>query len=241
MLDKYDKGHKNTNKILNDNLSDSDFYQFLLAYYTNMARVLKPGGAFYIFHADVESINFRSALKAAGMQVRQGLVWVKSCLVLGRQDYQWRHEPILYGWKDGSAHCWYGGRKQDTILDLNKMDLTLMPRDDLVQLVKDLHAQLMSDTTTIYEDKPTTNEEHPTMKPVKLLGRLIKNSSELKEIVLDNFGGSGSTLIACEQLGRTCYMSELDPAYCDVIIKRWEKFTEQKAVLINERPKAISV
>lgn len=121
-------------------------------------------------------------------------------MTLGRQDYQWRHEPCFYGWKEGAAHYFVDDRTQTTVLE---------------------------------EDKPLRNDLHPTMKPVKLLARLIQNSSKKSDVVLDLFGGSGSTLIACEQLDRRCYIMEIDPKYCDVIIKRWQKLTAQKAVIIN--------
>ena len=146
---------------------------------------------------------------------------------MGRKDYQFRHEPCLYGWKDGASHTWNGGRKQTTTMEA----IDLMNEEDLRKAYKELVEQL--DTSVIYEDRPTKNKEHPTMKPIKLMARLIRNSSNVGDIILDLFGGSGSTLIACEQIGRKCYMNELDPHYCDVIIERWEKFTGKKATKIN--------
>ena len=196
----YEGGTKDKLKIQNDKMQDGKFLQFLTEAFAQMYEHSKKGAAIYVFHADSEGYNFRSAFKQAGYSLRQCLVWVKNSLVLGRQDYQWQHEPILYGWKDGASHAWYGDRKQ---------------------------------TTLIRFDKPQRNADHPTMKPIGLCGYLISNSSKEGDIVLDSFGGSGGTLMACEQTGRICYTSELDPKYCDVIIKRWEEFTGKKAELLH--------
>jgi DNA modification methylase len=204
----YEGGTKEKMKIKNDNMEDEAFLQFLTDSFDRMYDHSKKGAAIYIFHADSEGYNFRCAFKQAGYQLRQCLVWIKNSMVMGRQDYQWQHEPILYGWKDGASHAWYSDRKQ---------------------------------TTLVRFDKPTRSSEHPTMKPIGLCGYFIANSSKEGDLVLDPFGGSGSTLIACEQIGRACYMSELDPKYCDVIIKRFETFTGQKAVRINEGTEALSV
>ena len=187
-------------KIQNDKQSDEDFYNFLLSAFKNMYDSLKPGGPIYVCHADSEGVNFRNAFKNAGFKLAECLIWVKNSLVLGRQDYHWRHEPILYGWKEGSSHYFINDRSQDTVWEYNK---------------------------------PKINDLHPTMKPLELVGRAVKNSSKPGEKVLDLFGGSGSTLIACEQLNRKCFMMELDPHYCDVIIARWEKLTGKKARRID--------
>ena len=192
---------KDDRTILNDNMDDQSFREFLTDAMIAADNAMRPGAAFYIWHADTEGLNFRYAVKAAGWSLRQNLIWVKNTLVLGRQDYQWIHEPCLYGWKDGAAHYFRDTR---------------------------------SETTVLNEDKPRKSAEHPTMKPVKLISRLITNSSRERERVLDLFGGSGTTMIACEQLGRSCYMMELDPHYADVIIKRWENLTGQTAKLIKE-------
>ena len=186
----YEGGTDKKLKIQNDKMKDTQFLQFLTDAFTRMYEHSKKGAAIYVFHADSEGYNFRNAFKLAGYQLRQCLVWVKSSLVMGKQDYQWQHEPILYGWKDGAGHAWYSDRKQ---------------------------------TTLVKFDKPHRNGEHPTMKPVGLCGYFIANSSKEGDIVLDLFGGSGSTLIACEQTGRICYTSELDPKYCDVIVKRYHE------------------
>ena len=216
--------------IENDNMGDSEFYDFLYKFYIQMFRCLKPGGAYYIFHADTEGLNFRAALIAAGGTLRETLVWVKNALVLGRQDYQWKHEPCLYGWKDGATHYFINDRCQTTVFD-EKPDFDEMSRDQLQEAAEKLYNEVY--TTVIYHDKPTKNDLHPTMKPVLLCTKLIRNSSKKDELVVDFFGGSGSTMIACEQTGRKCYAMELDPGYCDVIVGRWEKTTGKTAELIG--------
>ena len=217
--------------ILNDNMEDAEFQEFLTNVFKAADSVMKPGAAFYIWHADSEGYNFRLACRHANWQVRQCLIWVKNTLVLGRQDYQWIHEPCLYGWKGGAGHYFIDVRNLTTIFDDEK-PVEELTNKELKELVANYRAAVP--TTIIRENKPTRSEEHPTMKPVKLIARLIGNSSREREIVLDIFGGSGTTMIACEQLNRICYMMELDPHYADVIIERWEKFTGQKAELIKE-------
>nr|DAH84327.1 MAG TPA: adenine specific DNA methyltransferase [Caudoviricetes sp.] len=219
-------------KIENDNMDDNSFYEFLYEFYSNMLNTLKEGGAYYIFHADTEGLNFRKALKDAGGQTKQALIWVKNALVLGRQDYQWKHEPCLYGWKNGAGHYFTKDRKQTTVFE-DKIDLDKLSKDELKDMIKDILADKLP-VTVIHEDKPLRSDLHPTMKPIKLIARLINNSSKRGENVIDFFGGSGSTLIACEQLNRTCYTMELDPKFVDVIINRWEQLTGEKAVKINE-------
>lgn len=218
-------------KIENDNMSDEDFYSFLKAFYTQMLRVLKEGGAYYVWHADSIGHVFRDALIDAGGQVKQILIWVKNALVLGRQDYQWKHEPCIYGWKAGARHYFINDRKQTTVFE-DQLDLDKMTKEQMRKMLEEMLADTMP-TTVIHEDKPTRSGLHPTMKPVRLMSILINNSSKPKENVIDFFGGSGSTLIACEQLDRTCYTMELDPRYADAIIYRWEQFTGEKAERIN--------
>ena len=196
----YEGKTKDKLKITNDSMEDTAFREFLASAFEAAKQNMKAGAAFYIWHADSEGYNFRGAIHDVGMTVRQCLIWVKNVMVMGRQDYQWKHEPCLYGWNNGGSHAWYSDRKQTTVLNF---------------------------------DRPTRNKEHPTMKPVPLFAYLIENSSKQDDIVLDTFAGSGTTIIACEQLGRSGYCSELDPKYCDVIIDRWEKFTGEKAVLLN--------
>lgn len=217
-------------KIMNDAMSDTKFRAFLTDAYKRMYEAAEPGAPIYIFHADSEGYNFRGAFKDAGFKLAQCLIWVKQSLVLGRQDYHWRHEPILYGWKEGAAHFWYGERNKDTVIDDEKINYTKAKKADLIQALKDMHEKVYKNSSVIYHDKPSRSSEHPTMKPVKLIGKLMNNSSERGDTVLDPFGGSGSTLIAAEQLERTCYIVEMDPKYCDVIVKRWEEFTGEKAV-----------
>ena len=197
----YEGGTKDKLKIENDNLEDTQFREFLKNAFYAADSVMKHGASFYIWHADSEGYNFRGACKDIGWSVRQCLIWNKNSLVMGRQDYQWKHEPCLYGWKDGASHLWMSDRKQTTVINM---------------------------------DRPIRNELHPTMKPVALFDYLIKNNTKSGDIVLDIFGGSGTTIMACEQNGRRGFLMELDPKYCDVIVKRWEKFTGEKAVKINE-------
>lgn len=185
-------------KIENDKMTQVAFAAFLAAAFAAFAGALKPGAAFYVWHPDSGGLQFRAACEVAGLQVRQCLVWAKSMFVLGRQDYQWKHEPCLYGWKDGARHRWYGGRKQTTVLEF---------------------------------DKPSRSELHPTMKPVALFERQMCNSTRAGDVVLDGFGGSGTTLIAAEKHSRRARLMELDPKYCDVIVQRWEAFTGRSATL----------
>lgn len=187
---------------------------------------------FYIWHASSEVHSFSTALVNAGFKIRQEIIWKKNALVLGRQDYQWIHEPCLYGWKDGAPHYFIDDRSYTTVIDNGKVDVNKMKLPELKQLVKELLDPKVP-TTMIEENKPSRSEEHPTMKPIKLLGKLLGNSSKTGDVVFDPFGGSGSTLVAAEQLGRKCLMMELDPKYVDVIIDRYEKLTGDKAVKIK--------
>lgn len=227
----YTGGTKDKLKIMNDKQEDGAFRAFLTDAFVAADSVLREGGGYYVWHADSEGLNFRAAARSAGWTLRQTIIWVKNSIVLGRQDYQWKHEPCLYGWKDGT-HYFTQDRAQATVWD-DKVDIKKLKKDELMQIL----TAMLSDkahTTVIYEDKPTRNDLHPTMKPVRLIGRLIANSTMPGWIVLDTFAGSGSTLIACEQLNRRCYMMELDPHYCDVIIARWEALTGREAVLEKE-------
>lgn len=224
---------KDALKIENDKKTDGDFHKLLVDAFKAADQVMRPGAAFYIWHADSEGFNFRGACREIGWQVRQCLIWNKNTFVLGRQDYQWKHEPCLYGWKDGAAHYFVDDRTQSTVFEDTGHDIDHMKKDEMKALLKEIFEDKIS-TTVIEEDKPSRSAEHPTMKPIKLLARQIKNSSKKGENVLDIFGGSGSTLITCEQIGRHCFTVELDPKYCDVIIKRWEDFTGQQAEKIND-------
>lgn len=187
--------------IQNDKMSDNDFFNFLHNAFDASAKNIREGASFYVWFASREYVNFELALNSVGLEVKQELIWNKNSLVMGRQDYQWKHEPCLYGWKNGAGHKWYGDRKQTTVINF---------------------------------DRPNRNDIHPTMKPVGLFGYLLNNSTKVGDVVLDSFGGSGTTLIACEELKRKGYLMELDERYCDAIIARWEKLTGKKAVKIKE-------
>ena len=225
----YEGGTKDKLTIQNDDMSDGDFDKFLLAFYEAALENTKPGGPIYVFHADTAGVAFRQKLVDAGWLLKQCLVWAKDSLVLGRQDYNWQHEPILYGWKPGAAHSWYGPFTNTTLIELSKSDFPSMSKEELLEIVEGLF-----DTSALVRDKkPKRNALHPTMKPISLVGKLLKNSCGRGDWVLDPFGGSGSTLVACEQLGLHAALVELDPKYCDVIVQRWEEFTGKKAVLEN--------
>ena len=187
-------------KIKNDKMDDAPFRQFLRDAFLAADAVMRPGAVFYIWHSGTEAYNFIGGIRDAGWMLKEVLIWVKDSLVMGRQDYQWQHEPCLYGWKEGASHLWASDRKQTALLKF---------------------------------DKPKKNDMHPTMKPVALFGYQICNNTHESDKVLDLFGGSGTAIMACEQLNRICFTCELDPHFCDVIITRWENFTNQKAVLLN--------
>ena len=183
--------------IQNDSMNDESFRKFLVECYGAADSVMKEGASFYIWHADSEGFNFRGAAQDIGWKIRQCLIWVKQTMVMGRQDYHWKHEPCLYGWKDGAAHHWGSDRKQTTVLEF---------------------------------DRPSRNAEHPTMKPVDLFEYQMLNNSKSGGLVLDSFAGSGTTVIAAEKNGRRARAMELDPRYCDVIVKRWQEFSGKEAV-----------
>lgn len=192
----YEGGTADRLRIENDDMDGARFEAFLTDAFGAMKQAMKPGASFYVWHASRTQIAFERALNANGLEVRQQLIWAKDRFVLGRQDYQWQHEPCFYGWKEGAAHYFADTRTETTVID---------------------------------EAKPSRNGDHPTMKPVALFGRLIKNSSKRGGRVFDPFCGSGTTVVACEQLGRKAAAMELDPRYCDVIIRRWEELTGRKA------------
>ena len=203
----YEGKTKDKLKIKNDAMGNGQFLQFLIDTFTNCSLFAVEGGAAYVFHADSEGLNFRKAFIDGGFELKQCCIWVKNTMVMGRQDYHWQHEPILYGWKKGAAHIWKSDRKQTTIWNF---------------------------------DRPQQSKEHPTMKPLDLVCYPILNNSEKDHIVLDVFGGSGSTLIASEKLGRVCRTMEIDPKYCDVIVKRYMKFCRENgrefSVIRNGEP-----
>ena len=189
---------KDALKIQNDAKTDEEMIEFLSSAFRAADSVMKPGAVFYIWYAGTKEHAFDKACQLTGWEVRQILIWAKNTMVMGRQDYQWKHEPCIYGWKGGAGHLWASDRKQTTLLEF---------------------------------DRPTANKEHPTMKPIALFDYQIQNNTKGGDIVLDLFGGSGTTIIACEQNGRNACVMEYDPKYVDVIIKRWENFTGEKAVL----------
>lgn len=189
---------KDALKIQNDAKTDEEMIEFLSSAFRSADSVMKPGAVFYIWYAGTKEHAFDKACQLTGWEVRQILIWAKNTMVMGRQDYQWKHEPCIYGWKGGAGHLWASDRKQTTILEF---------------------------------DRPTANKEHPTMKPIALFDYQIQNNTKGGDIVLDLFGGSGTTIMACEQNGRNACVMEYDPKYVDVIIKRWENFTGEKAVL----------
>lgn len=223
--------------IANDDLPDADFRAFLLAAFRAAASVMAAGAPIYVAHADTEGLNFRAAFTEAGFKLSGCLVWVKPTLVLGRSDYQWRHEPILYGWKPGAAHPWHGGRRNTTVaddgalvreaedgaihLDVEGKTLVIRGRDLDVSAI---------DGSIIRIDKPKKSADHPTMKPVSLIVAQLRNSARAGDVVLDPFRGSGSTLIACQRLRLSARLAELSPLYCDVIVRRWQEYTGGIAV-----------
>lgn len=198
--DKASKTRTN-NQIENDKMSDDDFINFLTNVFKSAYENVKKGASFYCWYSDAAAVQFNLGIENAGFSVKENLIWIKNNIVLGRQDYQHKHEPCLYGWIENATHSWYSDRKQTTILNF---------------------------------DKPHSSQLHPTMKPVPLFDYQIKNSTKTGDNVLDLFGGSGTTMMACEQNGRNAYLMELDPKYVDVIIKRWEDFTGKKAVKISK-------
>ena len=220
--------------IENDSMDSDKFLEFLTDANKAADSVLKEGGAFYIWHSDSEGINFRKSITAVGWMQKQLLIWVKDHFVLGRQDYQNIHEPCLYGWKPGAGHYFCDKRNESTVIE-DRVNLEKMGKAELKALCRELMNRQPFETTILREDKPLSNDIHPTMKPVKLFARLVINSSKRGDRVLDLFGGSGTTMMACEQLGRKAYLMELDPKYCDAIVARWEQQTGRKAKRITAR------
>lgn len=214
--------------IENDDLDESGLDDLLSLAFANASESMNPGAGFYIFCASSLIDVTIDCIRKTDLLIKQHIIWVKDKFVMGRQDYQWRHEPAIYGWKDGAAHYFVEKRNLTTVIE-DPIDLESKSRDELIEMLKSILDENANPTTAIHEDRPMVNEEHPTMKPVPLIARLVKNSSKPGDIVLDLFGGSGTTLLACEELGRNCRIMELDPHYADVIVKRWEKQTGQEA------------
>lgn len=222
--------HRRTDGLIitNDDWeTEEDFINFLVRAFTAALDVMKPGAVFYIWYADTQALNFRRACHRAGMTIRENLIWVKNIFAFGRQDYQWRHEPCFYGWKGGAGHYFIDLRSLTTV---QEADLENKEKAELIELLQNL----LDDIGTVFhEDKPSRNALHPTMKPVGLIKKQIRNSTREGELVLDLFGGSGSTLIACEQMNRKCNIMEYDEFYASAIVRRWEEETGEKAVKID--------
>jgi site-specific DNA-methyltransferase (adenine-specific) len=204
----YEGKTKDALTIENDSMSNDDFYKFLYDFYTALTTAVKKGGAIYVWHASSEVINFGKAMVDSGWLLKQQLIWVKNSMVMGRQDYQWKHEPCLYGWLKGDSHKWYSDRKQTTVIEF---------------------------------DRPNRNGEHPTMKPIGLFAYQIENSSKHGDIVIDAFGGSGTTMVACEQLKRKARIIEYDPRYCQVILERMIKLEPTLKVKKNGKDYTLSI
>lgn len=217
-------------KIMNDNMADSAFRDFLLRAFSAAYYHCKAGAAAYIWMGSSEIDACIEAYERAGWLYKQMLIWVKNTFTLGRQDYQWQHENCVYGWKPGEGHYFNESRRNSTVLEEERKPIAQMNVNECRKLLREIFEERSIDTSVLRYDKPLRSEEHPTMKPVPMIGDLIKNSTRRGDIVLDIFGGSGTTLIACEQLERKCRTVELDPKFCDVIVARWEKLTGKKAI-----------
>ena len=233
-------------KIANDAMADAEFASFLQKAFCCMHNVMAAGAPFYVCYGDKEAVNFRNALTKAKLKISSCVIWKKNQFVLGRLDYQQMHEPILYGWKSGKTHIWHGGRNRRSIVEVGDImrveeiekDKYQLVIDDKIYLLSGKNIQLEEVALSVVEvDKPLSNDLHPTMKPMALIEHFLTNSSKRDAVVLDCFGGSGSTLIACEKMGRKTRLIELEPKFCDVIVKRWEEYTGGKAVLLNQNPK----
>lgn len=219
-------------KILNDDMDRGEFSDLISQAMLSCFEALKPGGSIYVAHSESERMPFGNAFVNAGFHLASCLIWMKSSMTLSRSDYQWRHEPILFGWKPGAKHYWYGRRKQTTILDEPTVDAVLV--DDGLQITAGGHVFVVSgsdlsvkvlETTVQQYAKPAVSDLHPTMKPVGLVQRHIRNSSQRGQVVFDPFGGSGTTLVAAELEGRNARLMELDPKFVDVICRRYQDLT----------------
>ena len=215
--------------ITGDNQSDVAFEDFLRRFFRFSLAFTKPGGAIYVCHSDKEGGVFRRTMIEEGWLLKQCLIWVKNHFVFSRQDYHSQHEPILYGWKPGAAHTWLGTRMRSTLLD-DEVDLAKLKKEELVEIL----AELRVGSDSIREDRPARSVDHPTMKPVKLITRTLENNVGHDDLVLDPFAGSGSTMVACEMLGATARLIEIDPKYVDVVIARYENLTGEKAVVSSQ-------
>lgn len=229
-------------KIKNDKMKDDEFLAFLEQTFAAVTAIMHPGAGIYVAHADAGHLGliFRQAFLKAGLKLASVLVWRKDNFVLGRADYHWQHEPILYGWRPGASHRWYGGRKKTTIQDFGSQTGAVtrigehhyqlqLGNEVFVISGHELQVEAVA-STVIHEDKPLSSDLHPTMKPVALVERFVVNSSRVGEVVADTFGGSGTTLIACEKRKRKGRIMELDPRFVDVIVRRWQEYTGGQAI-----------
>lgn len=230
--------------IANDSMDALAFAMFLKESFRLAFEMLKPGGAIYVAHADTEGLNFRRAFTDVGFKLSGCIVWAKDSLVLGRSDYQWQHEPILYGWKPGAAHRWHGGRKLTTVAQVGEHspfteqpDGTWLIRIGDRALKVEGSAQLVEFASSlIREARPRASVQHPTMKPVALIERTLGNNIRPGDLVLDPFAGSGSTIIAADRLGASCRAIEIEPRFVDVTVRRWQDYTGREAVSANGEP-----
>ena len=217
----YEGGTKDKLKIMNDSMSNDEFYIFLYDFYTALGSYTKLGGAWYVWHSDVGGNVFRQAFKDSGLLLKQCLIWVKNSMVMGRQDYHWKHEPCLYGWKEGAAHYFTSDRTKTTVIE-DTVNVSKLTKEEMKKMLNEILSD-KTKSTILHCNKPHRNAEHPTMKPILLFAPLIENSSRVNEIVADGFLGSGSTMVAAHQLKRRCFGMELDPRFCQVIIDRMKK------------------
>lgn len=221
------RGKSTSNTIKNDHMDEQEFRKMLKAWFASYAYVLKPNGGMYVCYASRTHREFEDAINDNGFEVRNQIIWVKKVASMGWGDYRWKHEPILYCHKKGESLNFYGDRKQYT-------EWTEEPTDE--ELLKWMKHQMKKEEagdSTVWRLHREMKYDHPTQKPIKLVQIAVRNSSKRDDVVCDFFGGSGSTMLACEQLGRKCYSMELDERYVDVIIKRWEEMTGEKAKKIN--------
>lgn len=231
------QNRKRTGGIANDKKSDALFTEFLAGMFGNLLDVLKPGGAIYVAHSDMEGLNFRRTFHEAGFKFQSCIIWHKNHMVLGHSDFQPKHEPVLYGWKPGSAHKWFGGRKQTSVMELGDAGpFTQMPDGrwqikvgDSVLVVDGAAKVEEHMSTMMYEAKPARSDLHPTQKPVALVERMLRNSTRPGDIAVDACSGSGTTLIASDRLGLCARVMELDPKFADVTVRRWEQYTGRRA------------
>lgn len=226
--------------IINDKQTSAAFYDFLKRYFTASQTFTKPGGAYYVFFNDCETRNFVNAFEDSGLLLKQMRIWLKNSMVLGRRDYQFIHEPILYGWKPGAAHYFTPDRTKTTVHEDDLPNFKELKKDQLIALLEEIYSE-RTKKSVIKHDRPSRSFDHPTMKPILLVGEMIANSSQKGEIVGDGFGGSGTTMVASEMLGRRAFLMDDDPRYCQVIIDRMRQLNPSITITKNPRryePKA---